>query len=79
MASSDEQQDLVMILMPHLCQSSFKLTRDNELFRKIASDENHILHKIFPDKRNRALREHEIEHEFIPPRVKTERFKRANS
>ena len=31
------------------------------LNKRIASDENHILHKIFPDKRNRVLceREHE--------------------
>ena len=46
--------------------------RDSELFKNVISDD-HILHDLLPLKRRRVLRERK--HDFILPRVKTERFK----
>ena len=44
--------------------------RDRDLFNRITSDRGHVLFDLLPPKRNRG-------HDFILPRVKTERFKRA--
>lgn len=49
--------------------------RDSDLFKRITSDTGHVLYDLLPPKRNRALRERC--HDFILPKVKTERFKRA--
>ena len=46
--------------------------RDSKLFKNVISDD-HILHDLLPPKRRRVFREHK--HDFILPRVKTERFK----
>ncbi|CAH3175057.1 unnamed protein product [Porites evermanni] len=50
-------------------------SRESDLFNRITSDTGHVLYDLLPSKRNRVLRERG--HEFIPPSVKTERFKRA--
>ena len=49
--------------------------RDSDLFNSITSDTGHVLYDLLPPKRNRALRERG--HDFILPKVKMERFKRA--
>ena len=49
--------------------------RDSDLFNRITSDTGHVLYDLLPPKRNRALRKRG--HDFILPKVKTERFKRA--
>ena len=49
--------------------------RDSNLFNRIPSYTGHVLYDLLPPKRNRALRDRG--HDFILPRVKTERFKRA--
>ena len=46
--------------------------RGSKLFKNVISDD-HILHDLLPPKRRRVLRERK--HDFILPRVKTERFK----
>ena len=55
--------------------SNVKRNRDRDLFNRITSDSGHLLFDLLPPKRKRALRDRS--HDFIPPRVKTERFKRA--
>ena len=49
--------------------------RDRDLFNRITSDSGHVLFDLLPPKLNRALRDRG--HDFILPRVKSERFKRA--
>ena len=49
--------------------------RDMSLFEKICSNPEHPLYEILPPKRQRPLRARE--HDFILPKVKTERFKRS--
>ena len=49
--------------------------RDRDLFNRITSYSGHVLFDLLPPKRNKALRDRS--HDFILPRVKTERFKRA--
>ena len=46
--------------------------RDYKLFKNVISDD-HILYDLLPPKRRRVLRERK--HDFILPRIKTERFK----
>ena len=46
--------------------------RDSKLFKNVIRDE-HILHDLLPPKRKRVLCERK--HDFIFPRVRTERFK----
>ena len=46
--------------------------RDSKLFKNVIRDD-HILHDLLPPKRKRVLRERK--HDFIFPRVRTERFK----
>ena len=48
--------------------------RDSKLFKNVIRDD-HILHDLLPPKRKRVLRERK--HDFIFPRVKTERFKQS--
>ena len=50
--------------------------RDSKLLNRITSDTGHVLYDLLPPKRNRVLRERG--HDFIPPRVKAERLKRAS-
>jgi hypothetical protein len=49
--------------------------RDMSLFEKKCSNPDHPLCELFPPKRQRPLRERE--HDFIVPKIKTERFKRS--
>ena len=49
--------------------------RDMSLFKKIYSNPDHPLYELLPPKRQRQLRERE--HDFILPKVKTERFRRS--
>ena len=49
--------------------------RERDLFNRITSDSGHVLFNLLPPKRNRALGDGG--HDFMLPRVKTERFKRA--
>ena len=44
------------------------------LFKNVIRDD-HILHDLLPQKRKRVLRERK--HDFIFPRVRTERFKQS--
>ena len=48
--------------------------RDSKLFKNVIRDD-HILHDLLPPKRKRVLRERK--HDFIFPRVRTERFKQS--
>lgn len=48
--------------------------RDSQLFNKVIQD-NHVLNDLLPPKKTRALRERE--HNYILPRVNTERFKKC--
>ena len=48
--------------------------RDSKLFKNLIRDD-HILHDLLPLKRKRVLRERK--HDFIFPRVRTERFKQS--
>jgi hypothetical protein len=48
---------------------------DDKLFKEICSHENHALKDMLPPTRNRLLRDRK--HNFILPRIKTERFKNA--
>ena len=45
------------------------------MWNKIISKERHCLYDLLPEKRTRKLRERE--HDFILPKVHTERFKRC--
>jgi hypothetical protein len=45
------------------------------LFEKECSNPDHPLYELIPPKRQRPLRERE--HDFIVPKIKTERFKRS--
>ena len=45
------------------------------LFEKICSNPDHPLYELLPPIRQRPLRERE--HDFILPKVKTERFRRS--
>ena len=49
--------------------------RDRILFNRILDNPEHILYKLFPEKRQKILRERN--HPFILPKVRTERFKRS--
>ena len=55
--------------------SSIIEQRNRVLFSTISSDEEHVLYELFPEKKEKILRKRE--HNFIHPRVKTERFKRS--
>jgi hypothetical protein len=48
---------------------------DMSLFGKICSNPDHPLYELLPPKRQSPLRERE--HDFILPKLKTERFKRS--
>lgn len=48
--------------------------RDSKLFKNVIRDD-HILHDLLPPKRKCVLRERK--HDFIFPRVRTERFKQS--
>ena len=50
-------------------------TRDKTLFKEIIDNPDHILSELLPGKRQKNLRKHE--HPFIPPNIRTERFKRS--
>ena len=47
----------------------------SDLLNKITSYKGHVLYDLFPPKRNRAFKDRG--HDFILPKVKTERFNRA--
>lgn len=47
----------------------------SDLFNRITSYKGHVLYDLFPNKRNRAFKDRG--HDFILPRVKTERLNRA--
>ena len=49
--------------------------RDRHLWDNIIANENHCLYDMLPNRRNRSLRNRG--HDFILPRVKTDRFKRC--
>ena len=49
--------------------------RDNDLFDRITSDTGHVLYDLLLPKRNRTLGDRR--HDFMLPRVRTERFNRA--
>ena len=59
------------------CISIFDIIeqRDKVMWNKIISNERHCLYDLLPVKRTRKLRERE--HDFILPKVHTERFKRC--
>lgn len=59
------------------CISIFDIIeqRDKVMWNKIISNERHCLYDLLPEKRTRKLRERE--HDFILPKVHTERFKRC--
>jgi hypothetical protein len=52
-----------------------QLVEDKASFAKIVEDPDHALHNLLPEKRSRTLRDRK--HSFIPPMIKTERFKRS--
>jgi hypothetical protein len=49
--------------------------KDKSLFAEIVKDPDHVLYKLFPERRSRTLRERK--HSFILPMIKTERFIRS--
>ena len=59
-----------IILISHVITN-----RDSDLFNRITNETGHVLYKLLPPKRTRVLRE--MGHDFIFPKVKTERFKGA--
>ena len=73
----------IYVYMYMLCVRKVKITlisdviknRDSDLFNRITSATGHVLYDLLPPKRNRALRKRG--HDFILPKVKTERLKRA--
>ena len=51
------------------------MDRDSELWNKIINNGNNALQELLPNKINRPLRQRC--HEFEPPLVRTERYKRS--
>ena len=49
--------------------------KDRSLFNRIMNNPEHCLYELLPEKRQRPLRERD--HQFILPKVNTERFKQS--
>jgi hypothetical protein len=68
----DSVAQLVRVATP---ESNVIEERDKCLFDKIRKNSEHNLYELLPAKKQRLLRERE--HDFILPKIKTERFKRS--